>query len=215
MKRLGVDLDDTIVDFLPDFLEFYNTQNGTRFTENQFRSYRWWETLKVSRAQAYGEAREFIRERIEVHRDDLLYGMMQIKIDPKAERALLFLGSRFECHGITDRHPDLDDDTFQTSSMLYFDELEERGLDGLVLPFDRIPETHNDAGVRYRTKAEICKQLGITRIIDDNSDIAEECLRKGIGVYMPEKPWNEAHPKSNLVFRGSWKDICRKLRNAA
>ncbi|MEN9626337.1 MAG: hypothetical protein RL557_665 [archaeon] len=211
-EKLAVDIDDTIIQFLPDFLQWHNRVHKTGFTPKDFTSYRWWETLGVSKQQAYEKAEEYIEHRTRWYGVDLQYAHMEIHFDPEAEKALMFLGKRYECYGITDKSLALEDETFEISSLLYFDELERRGRDGLVLPFDRVHHTRDESGDRIYTKDQVCKKLGITKIIDDNPDVAEECSAVGIQVYMPAKPWNETYPASPTVFRAPWKAICKMLK---
>jgi 5'(3')-deoxyribonucleotidase len=48
-EKLGVDLDETVVWLLPDFINYYNGEHGTSFDQEDFHCYRWWEVLDISR----------------------------------------------------------------------------------------------------------------------------------------------------------------------
>lgn len=49
IRRNGFDLDDTLIDFTPAFLKFYNEKYGTNHEKKEFHNYRFWEILGGTR----------------------------------------------------------------------------------------------------------------------------------------------------------------------
>jgi len=209
-KRLGIDIDETIVYTLRNFLEWYNDKHNTSFEESNFASYRWWETLGCSKEQAYVEARRYIQQKTA-----LLGQHMLIEFVEGAEQALDLLSRTYELYGITSRNDFWHPDTHQISSALYvepdegsfFPEIPIPDFDGegLIFPGDRIYSSSTDG----MSKAEICKTFGIDTLIDDDAAVAEDCAMHGIRVYAPERPWNRSVVRHPLVRRVSgWQELC-------
>ncbi|PIN93073.1 hypothetical protein COU54_04520 [Candidatus Pacearchaeota archaeon CG10_big_fil_rev_8_21_14_0_10_31_24] len=63
-----------------------------------------------------------------------------------------------------------------------------------------------------KTKAEICEELGINVIIEDDINYAKPCLEKGIEVIIIDKPWNQVD--LNRIHRAhSWKEVNSFLKS--
>ena len=63
-----------------------------------------------------------------------------------------------------------------------------------------------------KTKAEICKELGIKLMVEDALHFAENCAEKGIKVILLDWPWDQTdklHP--NITRVKDWKEILEKI----
>jgi 5' nucleotidase, deoxy (Pyrimidine), cytosolic type C protein (NT5C) len=62
-------------------------------------------------------------------------------------------------------------------------------------------------------KSSVCKNLGITLLIDDHIDNARDMIDTGLSVILLEKPWNRDiifdHP--NLYRVKNWQEIINNL----
>jgi len=69
---------------------------------------------------------------------------------------------------------------------------------------------HRDNG---KTKAEICRELKIPIIIEDNKNYALECAKSGVRAFLIAKPWNvDAENHSNIIKVNSWSEILDNLK---
>tara|TARA_Y100000310_G_scaffold344805_1_gene459637 strand:+ start:1344 stop:2072 length:729 start_codon:yes stop_codon:yes gene_type:complete len=223
-ELLGIDLDETVVYLLRSFLGYYNSKHGTNFSEEDFHTYQWGEVLGIPQEQAYVEAEKYILERIGADDSDVHLGSQQngyfgIEFVEGAIPALDLLSRFYELHGITDRNLLLEPDTHNISSYLYVEDGEEGSYfpqlpipsdEGgmLILPNDRI----HYARAEGKAKSQVCRELGITKLIEDNADIALDCARNGIDVFVLPRPWNRNMAEHHRVTRvNDWQEICDKL----
>ncbi len=216
--KLGIDIDENVVYTLKYFLAHYNEKHSTAFQENDFKSYRWWETLGITKKQAYAEADEWFRR--EKTGELCNCGMFDIEFVEGAEQALNLLYFFYDLHGITDRSPLMDGDTHNISSYLYIENgedgnyfpqyrvAEDEGGGVLLLPNDKIYSTQEEG----LAKPALCRKLGIETIVDDNADIARACAREGIRAVVLARSWNARMQKHPLVMRvKDWQEACDLL----
>ena len=213
--RLAIDIDETLVWLLPDFLEFYNERHVTSYSIEDFKSYRWWETLEITKEEAYKEASEFIKgeaEHYATNPDSIRY----LKLIPCAEQAIELLYHFYELYCITNRDPLLDPYNHAISTALYADEdyayfpalKFDDNLDGLLIPIDRF----YSAVEQGKAKSALCEELGIGAIIDDDADVAIDCAEHGIRAIVLARPWNINLPEHELIYRvNNWQEACSKL----
>jgi len=134
-----------------------------------------------------------------------------------AEAALNLLYFFFDLYAISDRSPLLHPDTFNISSWLYIEDSEggnyfpqfgveeDNGGGVLLLPMEKIFLTNEE----NMTKAQLCKELGIDRIIDDNPEVAYDCAKQGIQTIVIARPWNKSIGEHPLIKRAEdWQEIC-------
>jgi uncharacterized HAD superfamily protein len=67
--KLAVDIDETVVYLLGYFLDHYNDKHDTRFREEDFYTYRWWDVLGITKEQAYKEAEDYIKTKMRRYED--------------------------------------------------------------------------------------------------------------------------------------------------
>ena len=77
---------------------------------------------------------------------------------------------------------------------------------------DVFKDVHYANWATSRKKSEICKELGIGILIDDNPGIALECANAGIRVFLFDQPWNREQQFPDNVERvSSWDEVIAKL----
>ena len=62
-----------------------------------------------------------------------------------------------------------------------------------------------------KTKDQICKDMGINLIIEDNGKHSLEYAKKGLLVLLLDKPWNQGVSHENLFRCYTWSDILNKI----
>ena len=62
---------------------------------------------------------------------------------------------------------------------------------------------------KAKSKGELCKEKGISIMIEDNLDYAENVAQYGMTSYLLAKPWNQQYHNTNpkVIKVEEWKDI--------
>jgi uncharacterized HAD superfamily protein len=67
-------------------------------------------------------------------------------------------------------------------------------------------------GNEGKTKGELCKELKIDFMVEDDVRHSEVCAKEGIKVFLLDKPWNQnCVEHENIVRVKNWKEIQEKL----
>lgn len=190
-KRIGIDIDEVVVEFMANFLIYSNKKNNTFFTSEDVTNYRLWETkIHKSKEESIKEVLEFQNSPY-FDKIDLIEGAKEGLEEISKNRQIYFITSRPE--EIKDKTKSFFNKHFPKNgfNILYSGELYGGKL----------------------SKTEICKNLEIPLIIEDNPDYALGCAREGIKVFLLNKFWNkncEEHP--NITQVDNWKTILERLK---
>lgn len=213
-EKLALDIDETIVHLLGPFLEYYNEKYGTNFSEGEFSTYDWGREMGIRRDYAYKRMESFAEQEMKVIPS--AYPRTYINFVEGAEEALDLLSRFYDLYRVSHRSTSLIERTGVLSSALYvennqdgtyfpdvpFEDLEE-DEGRLILPMDRIYLTEG------RTKAEVCNDLSIEKIVDDDPGVARKCAREGIQAVLLEKPWNKDLEERSLIEKArGWGEAC-------
>lgn len=180
---IGVDLDDTAVEFVAGFMGYHNRVYGTTLEWHQFTNWDWHHVLGVSEEEAKRRGIEFY------HSEDHL----KLGAVPGAKEALSLFQEKYTIIGITAREP------VRAPRM----RIVVRKLFGDL--FSRI----HFLGVQ-KSKGGVCAKLGVRFMVDDGLHNAQSVGEQGIRVYLMDKPWNQREvlpPNTTRVFH--WDDIVR------
>lgn len=168
-QRIAVDCDDVIVPTAPLILQNYNETYGTAIEFKDFYSDKLdiWQVpdraTAVKRIEAYLETDEY----------------QQVKPFVDAIAIMQRLSKRYELHVVTGRADFL---TAATESML------ERYFPSLFTSI----EFTNFFRTAGRSKADVCKKLGIDFLVEDHLHHATVVAECGINVLLfGEYPWNQ------------------------
>ena len=64
-----------------------------------------------------------------------------------------------------------------------------------------------------KTKGELCKDLNVDLMIEDDPKYAEDCALKGINVLLLDKPWNQnCIEHENIIRVKNWKEILERFK---
>ncbi len=187
-----MDLDEVLVDFIRPFITFYNRRYGTKLTREIF--------LSFNLSQIIGHKRELVDVRVdEFYNSEVFQTLNPVE---GAKEVLEFLSEKYELFIITSRPAHIKE---KTAKWL------ERHFEKV---FKHIHFSANEyIGVTGKTKAEICKNLRIDLLIEDNLGYAMEAAKSGIKVLMFDTPWNQTdslHP--NITRVSSWKEVLEELK---
>ncbi|MCH8945610.1 MAG: hypothetical protein IIA85_01690 [Nanoarchaeota archaeon] len=188
--KIGIDIDEIVVEFLRGYLDFYNEIHNTNFKFDDNYSYRFEEFLNTSKERAVKTTHDFF-ETESFENLDLVEGVRELILEISKNHQVIF---------ITARHLMVKEKT-----RIFL----EKHFPNLPL---RIFHT-GDYFEGNKTKAEICEQQGVDFLIEDNEDYARSCADKGVKVFLLEKPWNkncEAHP--NIIKINHLKEVLDKIK---
>ncbi|MEK6826183.1 MAG: hypothetical protein AABX90_00975, partial [Nanoarchaeota archaeon] len=61
---------------------------------------------------------------------------------------------------------------------------------------------------RGRSKAEVCREIGIDAIVEDSLEYAQECAVEGKKVVLLDCPWNQSEDLPPNIHRAkSWNEV--------
>jgi len=186
--KIGVDLDDVVVEFSKGFLDFYNKKNNTDFRYEDWDRY-WFN-------DAFGVDKSLVRSvRDEFFNSVTLYELEFVK---GAKGGLRVLSKNNELYIVTSRplrfKQKTDDFINQNFPNLFSD----------IFYSDDADRNHSVG------KAKICMGEGISVLIEDNLEYALYCLEHGINSILLGRRWNEACPDKVLRVK-NWKEILEKI----
>ncbi len=188
--KIGVDLDDVVVEWVPRFLEFYNSRTNSNLKFEEWKNYFFEEIIGISRDEARVLIDEFVNS-------DFHEGVGLIE---GVKKGIEKLSEQNEVIIITSRPLRYKNKTEEF--------LDKHNLKLLVF-YSR------DSNDVYIDKGEFCQRLGVELIIEDSKEYSLSCADRGIRVFLFDKPWNQGdHFPIDITRVYSWKDILGKLENA-
>ena len=188
--KIGVDIDEVVVEFVRGYLDFYNGIHGTNFKFDDAYSCKFEEFLNTSREIATKVMEDFF-ETESFENLDLVDGIRELLLEISKNHQVVF---------ITARH-------------LKAKEKTRIFLEKHFPDFSLMVLHSGDYFEGNKTKAEICVEQGIDFLIEDNQDYALSCADKGVKVFLLEKPWNRNHEKHpNIIKINHLKEVLNKIK---
>lgn len=180
---IGVDLDDTVVEFVAGFMEYHNRFYGTALARHQFTNWDWHHVLGCTEEEAKRRGIEFYHS---AHH-------LKMNAVPGAQHALRLFQKKYTNIGITAREPIRAPRMRIVVRRLFGDSFTRIHFLGTQKP-----------------KGDLCARLGVRFMVDDGLHNAQSVGEKGIRVYLMDRPWNQCEalpPNTIRVFH--WDDIVR------
>ncbi len=187
--KIGIDIDDTIADFITSYLNFYKFRFGKGFNLEDVKD--------IYLREPFGHGcEEVLRILGEFYKTDYFKEMALIGGAKEVLSKLFFFHQIFF---ITSRG--------QSN--------EEATKNFLKKHFSDKPYGIYFSGDIYsgrKTKDEICEELGIDVVIEDNGIFSQNCAEKGIKVLLMDKPWNQNCEHKNIKRIKNWEEVLENLR---
>lgn len=187
--KIGIDIDDVIVNFMEGFLEHSNLKNNTFFRVDDIKNYHLWEAgLHDSKEESIKEVAEFQNSE----------NFDKLNLIEDVKEILEKISEIYDIYFITSRPKDLKD---KTENFLRKN-----------FPKNNFKIVYSGEIHGGKSKAEICNDFEIPIMIEDNVVYALDCARNGIKVFLLEKPWNKNHEgHSNIVKINNLKEVLEKI----
>jgi len=189
--KIGIDIDEVVVEFMEKFLIYSNKKNDTSFTLEEVTNYYLWETkIHISKEESIKEVLEFQNSPY----------FDKIGLIKGAKEGLEKLSKNYQIYFVTSRPEEMKDKT----QYFFNKHFPKNGFNILY---------SGDLYGGKLSKMEICKNLEIPLIIEDNPNYALDCAREGIKVFLLDKPWNKHYEQhENITKVNNWKTILEKLK---
>ena len=178
--RIGIDLDEVVVDFARKFIDKAKKNFGKEVSYENIYSWHLWDVFGISREEAIKIAEDIFQEDLE-----------NLEFVEDARDTIINLLKENEIFIITSRPIKFYERTKR---------FVEKSIDSRIGVF--FSGGVADSG---KTKSEICKELGIDLMIDDHIGYYNDCVNKNIKTLLFTKPWNKNEKGVERI--NSWKEI--------
>lgn len=188
-KKIGIDIDEVVAGFIERFLEYANQKNGTSFGFEDVHSYHLWETpIHSSKEESVSEVMEF-QNSSHFEKVGLIEGAREVILEIAKTNNIYFVTSRPT-------------------------EIKEKTEKFLKQNFNEIDFEIIHSGEIYggKPKSEICRDLGLNFMVEDNPHYALDCAEKGVRVFLLNKPWNRDYSyHDNITKIKDWNEILNHI----
>ena len=187
--KIGIDIDGVVADFFRKFLEFYNKKTGNNVSIENWVTYNFWDFLPISKEEGKKLMDEFY----------LVEDFDKISLIEGSKEAIHNLAKQNQIYIIT-------------ASPLRWGEKTKRFFDK-HFPGKKISLIHSrDENDKTIYKKEICKNLGISILIEDCGYIALQCAEIGVTVFLLDRPYNKNIEHENIIRVKNWNEILEKIK---
>ncbi len=192
--KIGIDIDNVLSMLSNTLLAWHNRVYNTNFKEEDHNTFDLWEIWKCTKEEALSRIVNFF-DSPEFKSTKPVLG---------AINAVQNLTEDHELHVITSRIDKVKDETTFWLNKHFSNSFHKIHFTGEMLGKNAIK----------KTKGDICKELGITLMIEDALHYAQEIAGKGVKVLLFDWPWNQTDTlPSNIVRVKSWKEIVEYINN--
>lgn len=195
---IGIDLDDTLLKFVPNFIPYLNKKYGTDYRYEDFYTFEFWDFLaedipEYSRDKGIEDVYDFTDS-------TPFWEFNPIKGAQDAVKEL----------------KDIDDLVIVTARSSSIAEKTEMSLDAYFKGFFNDIFYTKQVSIYEEgiSKGDICDKIGIDIFIDDALHNAVDCSRNGREVYLLNRPWNKDKEDTNGFIRMDyWEDIVEDIKS--
>ncbi len=189
-KKIAVDIDDVIADSTESLRVVTNERTGSNLLTEHFRipgDY-WGYYERVW--QIHGLDKQISFKKLD---NEMIDDQSHVPLLPGASFALMELSKKFEVYLLTSR-----DSAWETATRKWLD---DNGFEN----FNQLHFTNNFKGLK--TKGEICSQLGISWLVDDNPEHCQSAVKNGVqALLFGEYGWH--HKSTDGLKRcKSWPEV--------
>lgn len=188
--KIGIDIDEVIVEFVEGYLEIYKIKFGKIPLKESILSYNLWEYLDLTKEEAYSLSDE-------LYESDIFKDLIFVE---GALESVKKLSENHEIFFITARPEQIKEKTELMLKKAFpdinYNLLHSKGFYGGV-----------------KSKGEICRKLGINFMVEDHKEMALDCAKNKVKTFLLEKPWNrdcEDHVK--IIKVKNWGEILGKIK---
>lgn len=190
--RIGVDMDDVLMEFNHAFYAFYNRKHGTNFDPKDQKTFTVRDLLGCTQEEEWNCVNEFY-DSVDHHQTVPVVGAIEALSDLK-KYDLVLISAR----------PSRVMDSVQKWLMLHFPDCFSQ-----VILTDQY-QLGNDP---RKTKGEIAKELGIQVFVEDSFSNAKEICARGIPVVLLDRYWNQGEAPEGVYRVHSWAEAQKTIES--
>lgn len=190
--KIACDIDGVVFPLMKGFCEFYNNKYGGKISPEDLPKYHISNIIGGTHEEAVAKFSEYYQS--DFFNDTYL-------IEGVAEYFKVFAEDK-EIYFITSRKKNEIGE--KTKQFL------ERHFSNLDYSLFFSGEIFNEDGQEKR-KDELCKELGVKLIFEDNGEHSLTYAENGLKVILLDKPWNQNVEHSNIFRVGGWKSAVEKV----
>ncbi len=183
--KIGIDVDEIVVEFTKGYLRFYTAKYNKKVLFENLFSYDLWLPLGISKEEAFELAEEYYNSK-DFENIEVVEGAVQGINDLAEENEIFF---------ITSRPVKIKQKTYNFLKAHFPN-----------LNLKLIHSKHYQ--LPGKKKSELCKELGISFLIEDDERNVLDCAKEGVKVIVLSKPWNKnLQEQSNIIKANNWREV--------
>lgn len=189
--KIAIDVDEVISSTLDGVISFYNEKTNSNTKKEDYIEYDWSKIWNCSKEEMLEIWNEFAKSK---NHDSLL----------PVKDAILSINSLMEKEEITiltARSRVLKSQTLKWLKKYFPDRKLNLVFTG---EFGKVD------GVK-KSKGEICNDLGISLMVEDNGEYALNCAESGIRTILFDMPWNQDIHHKNIARVSGWKEALKVI----
>ena len=188
--KIGIDIDEVMVQTIVGLLEYIKNKRNADFSFEEVTDYHLWNTkIHETKEESVYEFEEYMKSSLFEN---------PLFVDG-AKEAVIKLNEKYRIYFITARPL-----IFQNKTIDFF----ERHFPNNNFEFIFSGGVHEG-----KSKGEICKELGIDIMIEDNHAYLLGCVEKGVKGFLLEKPWNkEREEHERIICVKDWNELLEKIK---
>lgn len=193
-EKIGVDKDDTLLDFVGTYTKYHNKKYGTKVKREDFTTYSFDKVFGISMEEAISRVSEF-------YNTDFFKKMPPL---PNSVEVINSLKQNYDLYVVTSA-PD----------HLYIETMNQilKNFGNVFLDVFFSSNHYTGRKNSGKSKVEICLENGISILIDDSLEYALQCAEKGIGAFLfgDNNPWNQNGEHTEIIRVEDWLKVKEEL----
>ncbi len=186
--KIGIDIDDVLVDTSNEFMNFYN-KKGLNLKLEEIRSFYFWD----------GMSKEKITEMFFEFNNS--FGFKKIEFIDFAKEGVYSLKDKGNIWFITSRPIRIKEETIS----FICENFNKDNFEDILFSGKSHPQG--------KTKGDLCVELNLDIFIEDRVKYALDCAEKGVKVLLMNKPWNQHCPEhENIIRVNDWNEVLEKIK---
>ena len=188
--KIGIDIDEVLAKQLEKLVLFYHLKTGKLIPAEKFHTYYWPEVWGITLEEG-------------------------IQIDQEFKRSAYFdsIGPVENAVQAVNRLTKGNQLFIITARPVLFKEKTEQWLKKHLqeTPFELIHSGDFHITNKTKNKGEICEELSIEVMIEDQDEYALQCAEKGVKVILLNKPWNIKVKHQNIIRVNNWIEVLQEI----
>jgi len=190
MKKIAIDVDEVLYETLQAFIRFLREKKGIVKEYEDVRVY--------SLNKSFGITKEEEDTLHKIFHSEFNSNPSILSLVEGAREGVRILAENYDIYFVSARSSDIF----------------EKTKEAIERDFVKNPQIYFSGDLfkcQKKNKEEICKELGINLIIEDNGLHSLKYAKKGMRVLLLDKPWNRGFSHENIIRFSDWREIVKYL----